>query len=174
MYSSGLKKKEIARELGVTPPAIGNWSKRDRWDERLAQLVSRADEAINSAGVNKVAGALAYLHDQVATRVKELEALCGGSQSATTRLAAIKLWLTLAGVNRALPNPTDPTTPKSLELIEDILHELPTSDKLSGRSPDNSDEGIQPLGLRASITSVSTANATVSDMREMPDVREPV
>ena len=122
MYSSGLKKKEIARELGVTPPAIGNWSKRDRWDERLAQLVSRADEAINSAGVNKVAGALAYLHDQVATRVKELEVLCGVTQAPATRLQAIKLWLTLAGVNRALPNPVDPTTPKSLELIEDILH----------------------------------------------------
>ena len=59
----------------------------------------------------------------MAQRIKELEQLCQPSNSPNARLQAIKLWLTLAGIgNRGIPNPTDPTTPKSLELIEDLLH----------------------------------------------------
>lgn len=122
LYAAGIKKSDIALELGVTRPSIGNWAKKDNWDDRLAGIVNRAEEAINSAVGNEIADTLLRLRSQMSQRIKELEQLCQPSNSPNVRLAAIKHWLTLAGITRAIPNPADPTTPKSLELIEDLLH----------------------------------------------------
>lgn len=125
MYASGIKKSDIANELGVTRPAIGNWARKDRWDEKLLGIVARAEEALNNKTGDQVAATLNKLRSQMASRIVELESLCLPGNNPGTRLQAIKLWMELAGIKRAMPNPTDPTTPKSLQLIEDLLHPDP-------------------------------------------------
>jgi len=123
MFCSGVRKADIAKELGVTRPAVQSWSKKDHWEERLFGIVNRAEEALNNTVGNQVAATLERLRTKMGSRITELEALCQPSNHPSVRLQAIKLWLELAGIKRAIPNPTDPTTAKSLELIEDLIHE---------------------------------------------------
>lgn len=122
LYAAGVKKSDIANELGVTRPCIGSWARKDGWDNKIAGIVNQADAALTFAIGNEVADALKHLRTGVAQRIRELESLCQPSNSPAARLGAIKAWLELAGLKRAIPNPADPTTPKSLELIEDLLH----------------------------------------------------
>ena len=157
MYCSGVRKSDIASELGVTRPAVGSWAKKHHWDERVAAIVNRADEAVSNATGNKVAATLVRLQDAMASRVTELEALCMPSNTPAVRLQAIRLWLDLAGIKRAFPNPANPTTPKSLELIEDLLHEetkdsakwptdlTDTSNHLPSPSDSSSGDSQQPI-----------------------------
>jgi predicted transcriptional regulator len=123
MYAAGVKKVEIARELGVTRPAVGAWSVNDKWDERMTNIVNRAEEALNHGEGNEVANTLKVLRDQLSKRIGELEDMCRPSSPPAVRMQAIKMWFTLAGVTRGIPNPTAPTTPKSLELIQDLLND---------------------------------------------------
>lgn len=163
LYASGIKKSDIAQELGVTRPCIGTWAKNDRWDERIAGIVSRAEEAVNHVVGNEVADTLAKLRTQMAQRVRELEQLCQPSNKPTTRLQAIKYWLELAGIRRAMPNPADPTTPKSLELFNDLLEKEDKtnadvdlrSDSVSdrdGRGRSNPDPGTDRDGTTLQIS----------------------
>lgn len=122
LYAAGVKKADIASELGVSRPCIGNWASKDKWQEKIEGIVNQADAALTFSIGNEVADALKHLRTGVAQRIRELESLCQPSNAPAARLGAIKAWLELAGLKRAMPNPGDPTTPKSLELIEDLLH----------------------------------------------------
>lgn len=51
-------------------------------------------------------------------RLNELEVLCSPSSQPGTRLAAIRLWLKLAGVEGGIPDPTAPLKP--LTLLDDL------------------------------------------------------
>ena len=121
MYVAGMKRSHIARELGVTKATITHWSQNDRWEGRLADLVATSNAAAEHAVGDQVAAALARLKEQTAKRISELEQLCGPVNHPSVRLRAIQAWLKLAGVDRALPDPVNPNTPKSLELVEDLL-----------------------------------------------------
>jgi transposase-like protein len=121
MFATGARKTEIARECGVTKTTVTNWSRDDRWEQRLADVVSQANAAADHAVGEELAQALAQLKRQARKRIMELELLCGPSAKPETRIRAIQLWLKLAGLDRAIPTPTDPASPRSLELIEDLL-----------------------------------------------------
>lgn len=153
MFSSGIRKADIAKELGVSRPAIGLWAKKDKWDERLSRIVSRAEEALNHTIGNQVSQSLERLRTKMGSRLTELEILCGPSSHPTVRLQAIKLWLNLAGISRAMPNPADPTTPKSLELIQDLI-ETNNSDDLD----------LTDGGERSNDTERTSSSDDTSDM----------
>lgn len=123
MFATGAKRSEIAREMGVTKATITNWSREDRWEERIGEVVQHANAAADLAVGEEIAQGLARLKKQVARRIQELELLCGPSARPETRIKAIQLWLKLAGLERAIPTPTDPTGPKNLELVEDLVAE---------------------------------------------------
>lgn len=121
MFATGARRSEIAREMGVTKATITNWSREDKWETRLADVVTLANAAAEYAVGEELAQALAKLKRGVARRVVELELLCGPSARPETRIKAILAWLKLAGADRAIPNPVDPTSPKNLELIADLV-----------------------------------------------------
>lgn len=183
MYAAGIKKVEIARELGVTRPAVGAWAAKDRWDERMTTIVTRAEEALNHGEGNEVVATLKTLRGRLATRIAELETMCDKSSPPATRLQAIKMWFTLAGVVRGIPNPAAPTTPKSLELIQDLLHgqaeegvETPASDYQPLYDPDE-DSTPEAADVGASMGSDGVPSDSVSpamgiyrrDLEEDPD-----
>lgn len=121
MYASGMRKAEIARELGLTKACIGAWAKLGMWDSRLSDIVSSANAAADLEAGGELAAALAQLKRMAARRVAELELLCH-APDAPTRMKAIQLWLKLAGMDRAIISPTNPVGDKpSLELVEDLL-----------------------------------------------------
>lgn len=120
LYSSGIKPIEIARELGVTRQTVSYWSRQDKWDVRLSEVIHRAEEALSHVLGDQVAHILKSLRARMGARVGELEGLCQ-SRNEHVRLKAITAWLKLAGVDQAVPSPTDPTNPRSLELIEDLV-----------------------------------------------------
>lgn len=121
LYAVGLKKSEIARELGVTKACISQWSQADSWDGRLAETVRRAETAVDLVLGDQVAAVLTRLRGKLAARVAELERLCSTAEKPATRLSAISLWFKLADVKQVIPNPTKPTTPATLELIQDLV-----------------------------------------------------
>lgn len=122
LYATGMKKADIARELGLTKAAIGQWAKAERWDARLADIVSQANSAADHALGDQLAASFLRLKEQALKRVSELELLCGPAQHPSTRLKAIQLWLKLAGLDRAMPNPITPgSNPNELRLVEDLL-----------------------------------------------------
>src|SRR3990167_9583216 len=165
MYAAGVYKSDIARELNVTRPCVGSWANKDKWEDRIAGIVSRAEEAINSTVGNEIADTLLKLRSQMAQRIRELEQLCQPSNSPNARLQAIKLWLTLAGIgNRGIPNPTDPTTPKSLELIEDLLHGSKQLSSSPGR-PDSSSGNNHALADSGTADPGPDSADSVSDVR---------
>ena len=119
MYAAGLKKADIAREIGVTRPAVSAWARQDRWDERLAALVNRASDAAEWSTENALAKAMASLRLRLARRIEELEGLCGPGNHPSTRLNAIKLWLQMAGADKGTlvePAKHDP----GISLIDDL------------------------------------------------------
>lgn len=124
LFAAGLRKADIARELGVTRVTIGNWAKADRWDERQQSVVVRAEEAVDHVVGNAVAEALASLRGRLRKRVEELETLCAAAVHPATRIAAIKLWFELARKYEAVPDTAAaPTAPGQLELIQDLLED---------------------------------------------------
>ncbi len=120
MYVAGHRKASIARELGVTKATIGAWAKADQWEGRLASVVAQANASADHVVGDQLAQALMNLKLSVTRRVQELEGLCGPSQDPSTRLRAIQLWLKLAGIDRAIPNPVDPSSKTDLALLEDL------------------------------------------------------
>ena len=122
MFASGLRKADIARELGTTRVTIGNWAKKDRWDERAISVVARAEDAVDHVVGNAVADALATLKGRLRKRIEELETLCSAAVHPGTRIAAIKLWFELAKKYEAQPDPlASAEAPGSLELVQDLL-----------------------------------------------------
>src|SRR5688572_23669337 len=103
LYAAGIKKSDIARELGVTRAAVTNWSHLDEWEARLNPGLAEA--AADFATTNQTAAAIMRLRSQTSKRINELELLCGPSHHPTVRLRAIGMWLKLAGVDSALPEP---------------------------------------------------------------------
>jgi predicted transcriptional regulator len=121
LFVQGHRRADIARELGLTKATIGAWAKADQWEGRMERLVATANEAADHVVGDQLAHALAQLKLSVVRRVKELESLCGPSQEPGLRLRAIQAWLKLAGIDKALPHPTSPTTKADLTLLEDLL-----------------------------------------------------
>ena len=122
MYASGMAKASIAREIGVTKAAVGQWCKKDLWDERLNRTVQNANEAVDHTLGNEVAAVLTVLRKRMASRISELEALCH-SKDDSTKLQAIKTWFVLAGIKQAIPNPIEPKGGPNLRLIGDLIDE---------------------------------------------------
>lgn len=121
MFSAGCSKAEISRELGVTRPTITDWSRKDRWDQRLGHAVEKAEQVLETTGVNTVAGILDRIRGKMKIRLDELETLCA-SPVPSIRLRAIQLWLKLAGVDRPMPDPIQSSKdPATLKLIEDLI-----------------------------------------------------
>lgn len=123
MYAGGMKKAEIARELGVSRPCIQNWARNDKWEERLYRVATQAEAALDFTLGNQVADVLNEMRAKMRKRVSELELLCSPANHPSTRLRAIQTWLKLAGIDRALPDPTAPTAPVNLKLIDDAIEE---------------------------------------------------
>ena len=123
LFAAGLRKADIARELGVSKVTIGNWGKADRWDDRQASMVAKAEVAVDHVVGNAVAEALASLRGRLRKRIEELETLCSAGIHPGTRMAAIKLWFELAK-KMETPDPlAPPTNPGQLELINDLLED---------------------------------------------------
>lgn len=125
LFSAGVRKSDVARELGVNKTAISRWCREDRWDDRMANLVRKAETTADLAVGDQVTAVLITLRNKLARRVEQLEYLCASDKPAT-KLAAIALWFKLAGVKQVIPNPTKPDTPASLELIQDLIEEPPS------------------------------------------------
>jgi transcriptional regulator with XRE-family HTH domain len=121
MFVAGMKRAEIARELGVTRATIGNWAKSDAWEGRLESVVDSANRAADFATSDIVAASLMRLKSQMTRRVAELEALCSPANHPSVRLRAIQLWLKLAGIDKAMPDPINPKTETDLHLVEDLI-----------------------------------------------------
>ncbi len=123
LFSAGVKKSDIARELGVTKTAISRWSKLDNWTERMSKIVQQAESAADLAVGDQVAAVLITLRNRLAHRVQQLEYLCSSAATPPSRLAAIALWFKLAGIKQAIPNPAQPQSEGSLALIQDLVTE---------------------------------------------------
>jgi DNA-binding XRE family transcriptional regulator len=121
MFVAGAKKATIARELGVTKATIGAWAREDAWEGRLVDIVATANAAAEYQVGDQVAATLLRLKSQMTKRVAELETLCGPANHPSVRLRAIQVWLKLAGVDQALPNPLKPGEGTSLQLVEDLV-----------------------------------------------------
>jgi len=123
MYAAGMRKSEISREIGVTKAAVGNWCKKDRWDEKLSNVIASAEDAVNHVLGNEIAQALAGLRKRLTARLAALELLCQ-SNNEFTRLKAIEMWFKLAGIKQLMPNPVEPAKgSRNLELIQDLIDE---------------------------------------------------
>lgn len=120
LYSGGIKPIEIGRQLGVTRQTVSYWAREDKWNDRLSEVIHRAEEALSHVLGDQIAHILKSLRARMGQRVAELEGLCA-SRNEHVRLKAINAWLKLAGVDQAIVTPTDPTSPRSLELIEDLV-----------------------------------------------------
>ena len=127
LYAAGVKKSDIAREMGVTRQCVNRWSKADAWEDRLAGITKKAQEAADMALGDQVAAVVVTLQSKLARRIEQLEYLCSAAEKPATRLQAIQLWFRLAGIKQAIPNPTKPDDAPSLELIQDLIDEEPKS-----------------------------------------------
>ena len=122
-YGAGMRKSEIAREVGVTKAAVGNWCKKDRWDDKLNNTIAAAEDAVNHVLGNEIAQALAGLRKRLGARLASLELLCQ-AKNEFTRMKAIELWFKLAGIKQLVPNPIEPAKgARNLELIQDLIDE---------------------------------------------------
>jgi predicted transcriptional regulator len=117
MYASGFKKSAIAEAVGVTKAAVSNWSKRDRWEERLGAAIQTAERSAAFATQDALAATLAELQARLGQRLVELNLLCGPSQEPRVRLQAIAQWIKLA--KELEGKVTKPATPGTLSLIDD-------------------------------------------------------
>ena len=120
LYAAGEKKAAIASALETTRTTITNWSRKDRWDERLASVVARADEAVDHVTGNEVATAVATLRGRLRKRIEELEHLCSTVVHPATRIAAIRLWFDLSAKYNLQPDPGKSIDPTKLTLLQDL------------------------------------------------------
>ena len=130
LHAAGVTRSEIARELGVTRQAITHWGKIDRWDDRMSEMVHRAETALTMHLGDQIAHILKSLRSRMGQRVAELEGLCS-SRNEHVRLKAISAWLRLAGVEQAIPNPVSPIETGILSLVEDLEKDTGSPDGLS-------------------------------------------
>lgn len=119
LYAAGLKKADIARELNVTRAAVTTWARKDSWEDRLTADYREAERAVDFVKGEEVAHILATLKSRMKKRLNELEILCSPSAQPATRLAAIRLWLKLAGIDEGSLNPVK-LEPKPLTLTDDL------------------------------------------------------
>ena len=145
MFFAGMNKAEIARELGVTRASVNQWSKKDKWDAKLNHVVARAEESLDNADINRVANIIAKLRARMHRRIDELESLCMPNQHPATRIKAIQLWLKLAGIEQAIPNPTEPSGQSSLTLIQDLIAEEKDGEVLELQTPPNGREEMPEM-----------------------------
>ena len=121
MFAAGMRKAEIARELGVTRACINDWRKKDLWAERLDSTVKNAQEAVDHALGNEIAEVIATLRGRLKLRIAQLEKLCDSPKD-ETKLRAIQAWLQLAGIKQGIPSPVEPARgSRNLHLIQDLL-----------------------------------------------------
>ena len=151
LYMTGMKKTDIANTLGVTKASVGNWSKKDNWDLRLATLSARVSEQASLISQTSLAAILADMQLRLRQRVAELETLCGPSTHPATRLNAIKAWFTVVKELEALAPPPASTVPASA-FIDDLRRDeaqlpVPTDGLLSVVSPPY----VLPDDLRPSV-----------------------
>jgi hypothetical protein len=144
MYASGFKKSAIAEAVGVTKAAVSNWSKRDRWEERLGAAVQTAERAAQYATQDALAATLAELQARLGQRLVELNLLCGPSQEPRVRLQAIAQWIKLA--KELEGKVVKPATPGTLSLIDDYAVDAPTGGGLDSpvAGPSTSDQLQDP------------------------------
>jgi len=131
MFSAGMRKADIARELQVTRACINDWRKKDLWEERLGAAVAGANAAVDHALGNEIAEVLAVLRTKLKLRISQLEQLCNSPRDGT-KLRAILAWFQLAGIKQGIPNPTDTKGPANLQLIQDLVETHETTRLLEG------------------------------------------
>ena len=131
MFAAGMRKSEIARELGVTKASVGHWSKKDKWEEKINNTIAQAEEAVNHVLGNEIAHALSKLRSRLTARLASLEFLCQSNHE-STRLKAIEMWFRLAGIKQVIVNPIEPAKGnRNIELIQDLIHEpIPSEDDI--------------------------------------------
>lgn len=137
MYMSGIRKSDIAKNLGVTPAAVGNWSKADNWDLRLQSLKSRVKDQAELISQTSLAAILADMQIRLRQRVAELESLCGPAVHPTTRLAAIRTWFQVTKELEQLAPPKATDIPASA-FIDDLTAHSGQAAPVGG--PDNAGE----------------------------------
>lgn len=140
LYLSGMRKTDIADNLGVTKAAVGNWSRKDNWDLRLQTLTNRVSEQASLISQTSLAAILADMQIRLRARVAELESLCGPATHPSTRLNAIRTWFNVVKELEALAPPKAAEVPASA-----FIDDLRQADPVGG--PDNA--GEQPSSPRA-------------------------
>ena len=118
LYIAGQKKSSIADSLGVTKAAVGNWASKDKWDERISSLASRATEQATLISQTSLAEILADMQMRLRARVAELESLCSPVTQPSVRLNAIKTWFQVVKELEML-TPKESAAPK-LAYINDL------------------------------------------------------
>lgn len=140
LYSTGHKKAEIARTIGTTKATVSHWSKRDDWNGRLAQIVSRAAEAADLTLGETVADIAVRIRNKYDQRLRELDGICTSPLTPPqAKISAIKAWFELG--KTVQPDAFKPLTdPRNLELIQDLLETTPATPPV-GASGSAGDQG---------------------------------
>lgn len=135
LYAAGMRKIQIAKEVGVSRGAVSEWSRKDRWDQRLAEGDKRVGDAVDFVKGNETAAAIARLRGKLMQRINELELMCGPGAPPQVRLKAIEQWIKLAVSDKLLAESTKPSTPAISGLtLEDDLGDV-GSDSEYGQEP---------------------------------------
>ena len=121
LYAGGVKRSAIATDLGVTKAAVTGWAKKDRWDERLAQIAAQAQTAVDFTVGETIADVALKIRSKYEQRLRELDHLCTSSLTPPqARISAIKAWFEIG--QKVQPDAFKPLTdPRNLELIQDLL-----------------------------------------------------
>lgn len=135
MFVAGIRKAEIARELGVTRATVGNWCLKDRWTARMDAIAVGADQAADWASKDAVAATMYRLKSRLPQRVNELEQMCSPGNHPSVRLRAIQAWIKMA-TDKTLP--VEVAKGNDLQLEEDLLEDEDVG-RASGSHPTAAD-----------------------------------
>ena len=140
LYCGGNKKSEIANTLGVTKASVTAWSKKDLWNDRLAQIANRAGEAADHVIGETVADVAIRIRAKYEQRLRELDGICTSSLTPPqARISAIKAWFEIG--NKVQIDPTKPLSdPRNLTMIQDLLEDTPAT-PVAGASGSATDQG---------------------------------